>query len=288
MRYGVGLPANLPGTSGATLLDWARNADAGPFASLAVTDRIVYDSMEIMTALTAAAAVTTRIRLMTSILLAAVRPAALVAKQAATIDVLSNGRFTLGLGVGAREDDFYALDTTPRKRGKRFEEQLGLMKRIWAGEPVSEDIGPIGPKPVQPGGPLLLIGGGSDAALRRAARWGDGYLNGSALPAAARKNYEIVLEPWHRGERDKRPLFVSGSYFALGEDAAERGAARLREYYGEGPRTEANIQSMMTTPQQVRDRIKECEDVGMDELLFWPEVADIEQVDRLAEALAGV
>jgi alkanesulfonate monooxygenase SsuD/methylene tetrahydromethanopterin reductase-like flavin-dependent oxidoreductase (luciferase family) len=108
MEIGVGLPATIPGASGSLVLDWARRADSGPFSSLGVIDRLVYKNHEAIISLAAAAAVTERVRLMTTVLIAPVRDAALLAKQSATIDAFSGGRLTLGLGVGAREDDFRA------------------------------------------------------------------------------------------------------------------------------------------------------------------------------------
>ncbi len=164
MKIGIGLPA-IPGTSGKMILDWAKLADQGPFSSLAMIDRIVYGNFEPMTALAAAAGVTERIRLITTILLAPTRNGGILAKQAATPDAISGGRLTLGMGVGAREDDFKAAPAPFSSRGRRFDEQLERMKRIWSGEPVGHSVGPVGPSPVQPGGPEILIGAFAPVAL---------------------------------------------------------------------------------------------------------------------------
>ena len=134
MKIGIGLPGNVPGTKGDFILEWARRADAGPFSSLGTIDRLIYDNYEPLVLLAAAAAVTTRVRLMTSVLIAPVRDAVLLAKQAASLDAISNGRLTLGLGVGRREDDYQAVNGNFHRRGRRFEDQLALMKRVWSGE----------------------------------------------------------------------------------------------------------------------------------------------------------
>src|SRR5579871_3066061 len=135
MRISVGLPNTIPGRPAPLILDWARRADAGPFSGLSVLDRLVYPNFDSLITLAAAAAVTTRVRLMTSVLLAPLHSAAQLAKQTASIDALSGGRLTLGLGVGAREDDFIAAESDFHTRGRRYDEQIETMHRIWAGQP---------------------------------------------------------------------------------------------------------------------------------------------------------
>ncbi len=168
MKIGIGLPTNVPGTKGDVILEWARKADTGPFSSLGLIDRLVYGNYEPMIALAAAAGVTSRVRLMTSVLIAPVRDAALLAKQAASLDALSGGRLTLGLGVGRREDDYLAVSGNFHRRGRRFEEQLAVMKRVWSGEGPADSVSAMGPDPVQRGGPELLIGAYAPAAIQRA------------------------------------------------------------------------------------------------------------------------
>src|SRR6476469_8387733 len=105
MRIGIGLPTTTPGTTGSLLIEWARRADRGPFASLGTLDRVVYQSFDPFVALAAAAAVTRRVELVTMIVIAPIRDAAMLAKQAATVHSFSGGRLTLGLATGARLDD---------------------------------------------------------------------------------------------------------------------------------------------------------------------------------------
>src|SRR5207244_9453668 len=170
MKIGIGHPGTIPGVKGQLILDWAKRADAGPFSSLGSLDRLVYPNYDALITLTAVAAVTQRIRLMTTVLLVPLHNAGILAKQTASLDALSGGRLTLGVGVGGREDDFRAAPASFHDRGKRFEEQLDTMKRIWSGQPLAADIGPIGPSPVQQGGPELLIGGYALHAIQRDGR----------------------------------------------------------------------------------------------------------------------
>ena len=154
MQIGIGLPGMIPGTTGEQIVEWARRADAGPFSSLASLDRLVYRNYESLITLAAAAAVTQRVRLMTTVLIAPLHNPAIFAKQAASIDALSHGRLTLGLGVGARDDDYRAAGVDFHTRGWQSNAQLKSMKQVWSGERLSADTGPIVPTPVRPAAPV--------------------------------------------------------------------------------------------------------------------------------------
>lgn len=285
MQIGIGLPAPIPGVSGKLVLDWARKADAGPFSGLGIIDRIVYPNIEPLIAFAAAAGVTQRVRLVTTVLIAPTRNAVMLAKQAASLDVFSNGRLTLGLGVGGREDDFQATSSSLHGRGKRFEQQLDTMKRIWAGEPVSTDVGSVGPRPVQQGGPEILIGGYSPVAMKRVGRWSNGLiLGGGAPPAQAVQLYNAAEESWKANNRPGRPRFVGCIYYGLGPNAIERAGEYIRHYYSfMGQRAEFIVNSMPTSPEAVKNAIQTRANIGMDELIFWPCIPDLDQIDRLAE-----
>lgn len=286
MQIGIGHPGTTPGVKGQLILDWARRADSGPFSSLGSLDRLVYPNYEPLITLTAAAAVTQRIRLMTTVLLAPLRDATLLAKQAASLDEISGGRLTLGVGIGGREDDFRSVSVPFHERGKRFEAQLAAMKRIWSGQPLAEDVGPIGPPPARAGGPELLIGGYSPAAIKRVSRWGDGYIAGGAPPPMARQGYEVAEQAWKAAGRAGKPRFVSGMYWGLGPNAAERAGAYIRNYYTFlGPMVEQMANSVPSTPEAMKGAIQAFADVGVDELICWPCIADLDQVDRLADLI---
>ena len=142
-----------------------------------VIDRIVYDNLEPLTVLAAAAAVTSKIRLGTSVLLAALRHPTLLAKTVATLDFLSAGRMTLGMGFGSRENDFTSIGIPYEHRGGRAEELVRLVRRLWAENSVThkgkfyqvENV-TIGPRPIQNPYPPIWMGGSAEAALKRARR----------------------------------------------------------------------------------------------------------------------
>ncbi|MBV9711162.1 MAG: LLM class flavin-dependent oxidoreductase [Ktedonobacteraceae bacterium] len=289
MQVGIGHPGTIPGVKGQLILDWARRADAGPFSSLGSLDRLVYPNYEALITLTASAAVTQRIRLITTVLIAPLHNAGLLAKQAASLDALSGGRLTLGLGVGNRADDFRAAPTSFHDRGKRFEAQLETMKRVWAGEALAEDIEPIGPPPVQAGGPPLLIGGYSPAAIQRVGRWGDGLIAGGAGPEMARQAYAIAEQTWKDAGRTGKLRFVASIYWGLGSRAAEQTANYIRHYYAfMGPGVERIAGSVPSTPEAIKGAIRAFADIGVDEVICWPCVPELDQVDRLAEVVSSL
>src|SRR3712207_9551971 len=117
MDIGIGLPATIPWTNAPLILEWAKQADSRPFSSLGILDRLVYPNYEPLIALAAAAAVTDRVRLMSTVLPAPLRGAGVLAEQAASIDAVSRGRLNLGPGVGVRETDFYAPPASFPARG---------------------------------------------------------------------------------------------------------------------------------------------------------------------------
>lgn len=283
MNIGIMFPLTLPDSDGSRLLNWARQADAGPFSSLAINDRVVYQNVDPLTMLASAAAVTSRIRLMTNVIIAPLHAASLLAKQSATIDLLSGGRLTLGLGVGIREDDFLATDAPFHTRGKYFDQQLSLMTRIWSGQSLSERVGAIGPQPIQKGGPEILIGGISPVAINRLKMWGNGYIAGTTPPAAANQWYRQAEKAWQDAARPGRPRLLASAYYTLAPGTAEAAKEAIIHYYGEiGPRIASTLSS---TREQVQTTIKAFADIGTDELLFLPAAPDSDQLTRLADAL---
>lgn len=284
MRVGIGLPSTIPGTSGPLILHWARRADNGPFSSLGVLDRIVYPNYEPLITLATVAGVTSRVRLLTSVLLAPLRNPVLLAKQTASIDALAGGRLTLGLGVGGRSDDFEAAGVDIHTRGKRFDEQLETMTRIWSGQPLSESVGPIGPQPATSGGPEILLGGFSPAALKRTGRWGNGFISGGGGAAQAVPAYQAVQDAWREAGRSGKPRFVGCGYFGLGENARERAGEYIRHYYSfAGPYADAIVSSMPVSPEEITGFIQAFADGGADEVMLWPSIPELDQVDRLAQ-----
>ena len=207
MKIGIGLPDSIPGVTPPLVTEWAARADAGPYSSVGTEDRLVYPNYDSLITLAAAASVTQRVRLITNILLAPLRNAGILAKQAATLDLLSGGRLTLGVAVGSRDTDYRAAPADFKTRGRRFDEQIAFMKRIWNGEAIADDIPQVGPSPVQPGGPELLFGGQTEHAVARTARWGDGYIGGGHDVDEIERRHEQVRDAWDANGTGGRATF---------------------------------------------------------------------------------
>jgi alkanesulfonate monooxygenase SsuD/methylene tetrahydromethanopterin reductase-like flavin-dependent oxidoreductase (luciferase family) len=275
VKVGVGLPNTIPGISGEVLVEWARRADAGPFSTLGVLDRLVYDSVEPFAALSAAAAVTSRVGLATMIAIGPLRSPAMLAKQAVSVDALSGGRFTLGVAVGARRDDYQAAGVEHRTRGARLSEQLAYLR----GELDTSGIGPSRP------GIELLVGGGSGAAYARMARYADGYAHGGGPPRAFGSAATRARAAWRDLERPGEPKLWGQGYFAFGDP--DRGAAYLRDYYAfTGPFADKIAAGNLTSARAVRDFVRGYEAEGCDELVLFPTVGSLSELDALAEVLS--
>jgi alkanesulfonate monooxygenase SsuD/methylene tetrahydromethanopterin reductase-like flavin-dependent oxidoreductase (luciferase family) len=278
MEIAIGLPNAVPGATGEELIEWARRADARGFSSLGTIDRIAYDNYEPLTALSAAAAVTERIGLCTAVLLGPLRTnAVLLAKQALSLNALSDGRFTLGIALGAREDDYEISGVEYSGRGKRFTEQLERIKEVWAGEEV-------GPKLAGP--PQLVLGGHADASFARAARFGDGWMASGGPPELFPEPFAKAKAAWKEAGREEEPRTMALCYFALGEDAEETAREELSGYYewlGEGI-VSYIVANAVTDPETVRRYVSEFEQAGCGELIFFPCASDPGQVDLLADA----
>ena len=275
VNVGVGLPTTVPGATGELLLEWARRADAGPFSSVAVLDRLVYDSYEPFATLAGAAAVTSRVRLATMIAIGPLRSAAMLAKEASTVHGLSGGRFTLGLAVGARTEDYDAAGVEHKGRGKRLGEQLAYIR----GNVDGDRVGP------SRDGIEILVGGLSGPAYSRMARYGDGYAHNGGPPRAFANAAGRALAAWSDLGRPGKPKLWGQGYFSLGD--ADRGDEYLRDYYAfTGPFAEKIAAGQLTSARALKDYLRGYEEAGCDELVLFPTVPGIDELERLQEALA--
>jgi alkanesulfonate monooxygenase SsuD/methylene tetrahydromethanopterin reductase-like flavin-dependent oxidoreductase (luciferase family) len=283
---GIGLPTTVPGTEGGTLVEWARRAEEAGFSTLGTIGRLVYPGYDDLIGLAAAAAVTQAIRLTTSILIAPLHANnALLAKQAASLDRLSGGRFVLGVALGGRDDDFTASGLPTTDRGRRLDEQLEELSRIWSGENRGH-AGAIGPTPAREGGPELIVGGHGEASFRRAARYADGWMMGGGTPEMFAQMAGAVDQAWQAAGRSDRPRHLSLAYFALGPRARELADSYLKHYYGWlGEFADQIAASAAVSEEMVKGYVAAFEQAGCDELILIPCSSELDQVTLLAEAV---
>jgi alkanesulfonate monooxygenase SsuD/methylene tetrahydromethanopterin reductase-like flavin-dependent oxidoreductase (luciferase family) len=278
MDVGIGLPNAVSGTTGEQLVEWARRADARGFSTLGTIDRIAYGNYEPLVALSAAAAVTERIGLATSVLLGPLREsAASVAKQTLSIQALSGGRLTLGIGLGGRDDDYEIAEVAMDERGAAIDEMLSKIREVWDHELVGPDV----PHP-----PTLLVGGAVEASFARAAKYGDGWISGGAPPDAFAEAAEKVKAEWSAAGREGEPRLAALGYFSLGENAEANAKAYLGDYYAFLGEETANfiVGAAAKDAETVQGYLQAFAGVGCDELILFPSSADPEQVDLLADA----
>jgi alkanesulfonate monooxygenase SsuD/methylene tetrahydromethanopterin reductase-like flavin-dependent oxidoreductase (luciferase family) len=261
MKVAIGLPNAVPETSGEQLVEWSRRAEARGFSSLGTIDRIVYGNYEPLIALAAPAAVTERIGLCTSVLLGPLRGnATALAKQSLSLNALSGGRFTLGIALGGRDDDYEISNVEMEGRGAWLDEALKEIRRIWDHERVG---------PNHAGAPGLVIGGYVDAALERAARNADGW-----------------NAAWNAAGREGAPRKMALAYFSLGDRAEADADAYLKDYYAWlGEETANHIAgSAAKDAETVQQYLAAFAAAGCDELILFPSSADPAQVDLLPDA----
>lgn len=287
MRTGISLPIAAPEAA----LEWARRIEAGPFDTVAVFDRLVYPCPDPLITLAALAGVTSRVTLRSQVLLGALRDPVVLAKQAATLDLLSGGRFELGLGLGDREDDYAAVGLKKSRRGRLLDAGVERLLQVWPGSEQEDVLGPVAPRPASPGGPKLLFGGYSDAALRRVARWGGGYIS-NMVPDAEGSVFRKVEAQWAEAGRPGRPQLLAQVNVAIGSpEVVEEARRHLTAYYAflDYPGSYITSQKisdwMVTSEQQLQYVLQMCRQSGADELVFMCWSPDLGQVDRLASLL---
>lgn len=291
MHIGMNLPVMVPGLDRGTILAWSRRIDAGPFATLAVGERINFPNPEALVTLSAAAAVTSRVRLAFTVIVLPMHRTVPLAKQIATLDVLSAGRLDLGVGVGARADDYAAAEAPfDRRRLRRMEQQVALMRRVWAGEIVVPGASrPVEPLPLQRGGPPILVGALAADSICRAAPWADGICGFSFGPSAqeVELSFTTARQAWREAGRPP-PRLITSCWFALGPGARAQLDDYLHRYLAFlGADLARHLARTVKTDSadKLRNVLRTVADLGADELHLVPTTADPDELARVADLI---
>jgi alkanesulfonate monooxygenase SsuD/methylene tetrahydromethanopterin reductase-like flavin-dependent oxidoreductase (luciferase family) len=284
------MPVMEPDLDAAVLESWARAVDEGPFASLCWGERIAFSNPDNLTLLGALAAWTTRVRLMTTVIVPQLHDPVMLAKGLATGDLLCGGR----LAVGGREEDYHAVGADPATQTMRdMAERVAVMKRVWAGEKITESVLPVGPAPVQSGGPPLFVGSIGPKTIRSAAAWADG-LAGTTLDLDVDKQnelFDVAREAWAQVGKPQ-PRLVTSFWFAFGppEESRAQIHRHLRRYMNWIPGQYVDAMAPMTGWAGGEDELlallRTFEEIGTDEVQLIPTSSDLDQVRRAADVVA--
>jgi len=286
------MPVMEPDLDATTLKAWATTIDDGPFSSLCWGERIAFDNPEAVTMLGALAAWTDRVRLVTTVIVPQLHDPVMLAKSLATGDMLSGGRLTVGLGVGGRTEDYRAVGADPATQTiRRLAELVEVMKQVWAGQKVTDSVVPVGPAPLQDGGPQLLVGTMGPKTVRSAAAWADG-LAGTTLDldtAEQNKLYDVARTAWAQAGKPK-PLLATSFWFALGDGDEARAQIHrhLRRYMNWIPVEYVDAMAPSTgwgSEDELLDVLRRFDDIGTDEVHLIPTSSDVGQLRAVADAI---
>lgn len=285
-----------PDLSADVLHSWATQIDEGPFSSLCWGERIAFDNPDALTLLGALAAWTHRVRLVTTVVVPQLHDAVMLAKALATGDMLSGGRLTVGLGIGGRHEDYHAVGAdVAHQRMRVLAERAALMRRVWSGENVTGATLPVGPPPIQPGGPELHVGTTGPATIRSAATWASGVAGVTLDLDVARQEelFETARVAWAQADRPT-PHLATSFWFAIGEGDAPRAQLHrhLRHYMNWIPREFVDAMAPTTgwagTETELVATLRKFADIGTDEVQLIPTSTDEDQLRRVADVAAAL
>lgn len=291
MKISLCLPYMKANLDRATILNWCRAADQGPFHSVSCGERISGPTLEMRNVLAAAAAVTERVRIVPSLYVLPMHNAVWAAKEIATLDVLSEGRVTVCVGVGGRENDYRAVGADFSDRFRRMDDQVAVMRSTWGGVPPFEGSDPIGPTPVQAGGPPILAGSMGPKSIKRVSRWADGIYSAAMSGDANVMQYffDTADSAWQESGRNGSPYKATGFWYSLADNAAERLWQYTYDYLIiAGDKVARDMADSMTinSADALLAAIDRVEQTGCDELFLNPATADATEIERLLDLLA--
>lgn len=292
MKIGVCLPYMKEGLTRADYLAWFKRIDEGPFDSLSCGERVLGPTYDMRVLLSAAAAVTERVEINTTLYVLPMHNAVRVAKEIATLDVISAGRLSITVGFGGREKDYAAVGADYKGRYQRLGHQVAQMRSIWAQEPPFAGADPVGPPPLQAGGPRILAGVLGPKSLARCAQWADGVYgwSGNGERHEMENFFKLADTAWQEAGRDTKPYRLGGFWYTL----ADHGAEKLHQYvYDYLKIADDDIANRMADTMQrhnadaVREGLDNMQAAGCEEVFLVPATAELAEIDRLAEIIAA-
>ncbi len=292
MNIGICLPYMKAGLSRADYMAWFRRVDEGPFHSISCGERIHGPTFDMRIILAAAAAVTTRVEITPTLYVLPMHNATRVAKEIASLDILSGGRVNkVAVGYGGRDKDYTAVGASFKGRYGRMDTQIEQMRRIWAGEEIVAGGGSIGPTPIKPLGPKILAGAMGPKSMARCAKWADGLYawSGNGEQSELANTFAMADAAWERAERAEKPYRMGGFWYTLARDGQQKLYDYVYEYLAiAGP----EIATMMaesvhrSSADAVAQALDNAEAAGCEEVFMVPATAELDEIDKLCEILA--
>jgi alkanesulfonate monooxygenase SsuD/methylene tetrahydromethanopterin reductase-like flavin-dependent oxidoreductase (luciferase family) len=293
MKIGICLPYMKAGLSREDCLNWFRAVDSGPFHSISCGERIHGPTLDMRVLLSAAAAVTTRVRITPTLYVLPMHSAVRVAKEVATLDLLSGGRVDqVCLGYGGREQDYAVIGAPFKGRYGRMDSQVDTLRRVWRGEELIDGAGAIGPDTGRPDGPRLLAGVLGPKSIERCAHWADGLYawSGNGERDELERAFGMADAAWERAGREAVPYRMGGFWYSLADDGQQKLYDYVYEYLAiAGPEIAQMIAQSVSrsAPDAVRAGLDNAEAAGCEELFLVPATAELAEVERLGDLLAG-
>jgi alkanesulfonate monooxygenase SsuD/methylene tetrahydromethanopterin reductase-like flavin-dependent oxidoreductase (luciferase family) len=293
MRIGMTIPFMEPGWNRQTMQQWANEIDNGPWASLALGERITFINPEFMTSLAACAAWTRRVELISTVSVLTMHNPVLMAKQLATIDVISDGRLTVGVGLGGRREDYEAIGADwGHHRIAKLEENVTVLRRIWNGEqvlPRAKRI--VEPLPIQAGGPKILAGVIGPKSIIAAARYADG-LSGFSFMASLddiKQSFEAFRSAWQAEGRTGQPRLVASFWYGIEQKGKEQMVRHLDRYLNFMPEEVAKqlapVAGFNGSISDLKNFLTEIKALGADDVILVPTSAELSEINTIAKAL---
>ena len=288
MKIGMTLPVMEPDLSRQDLEDWTLRVDAGPWSHIALGERILFPNPEFISTLSAVAAWTKRVEIIATISVLTMHNPILSAKQFATIDMISEGRFTLGVGVGGREEDYNAIGSTwSDRRWATLSDRVKTMQSVW-----SKEYHPsLGPTPFSMNGPQILAGAVGPKAMEMSADFADG-LAGFSFNA----DIEEIKDSFNRvqkafEEKNKSPRLVTSFWFALAKSALSDIQIQLERYLSwmgdDLARDLAKTAGFSGSQSDLNDFLLLVKAAGATDVILVPTSKNIEQLILAEEVIAG-
>jgi len=293
----------LSGSSAQAVRETAQRVENAGFDSIWVGDHVsfhvpIFDSLTLLSFMAGA---TERISLGTSVYLMPLRHPTTVAKQVSTLDQLSAGRMLFGIGVGGEfPPEFEACGVPVKERGSRTDEGIDIVRRLWTEDGVEHhgrhfDFGPVtlAPKPVQSGGPPIIVGGRKEPSMRRAGRLGDGYISHMCSAETYRSNLEQIGAFAHEAGREDIPFQTAAFLFTILDSdygaALDRAAKLLQTIYNVPFKEAAEKYCLLGRPEDCMKQLQRFVDAGCRHFVLTPLMDAGQFLDQVeAEVLPGV